>query len=410
MIQTKYLIIGGGIAGTSAAESIRTVDKNGSIIIVSDEPYLMYSRIMLSKPSYFLDQIPEERIFLKNDKWYDSQEIELISGKKAISLDAQNKIIKLFDGSELQYEKLLLATGSNPRKWNVSGGEKDGVFSLRILEDCKKIKNHLQKEVKRVALVGGGFISFEMCDLLCEKGLNVTLILRESHYWEPILDEASGKIIEKAFVDGGIKIFYNSEIAEVLGSEFVNGVILKSGEKIPCEIIIAGIGICCEIDWVKNAGIETNHGILANEYLETNLKDIWTAGDVAEYYDPILEERAQLGNWSNAQLQGRRAGLNMTGQKEQFRFVSSYSTSGFHTNITFIGNVRPEGKEIITRRDADANSYGRIFTLDGEIVGAALVNYANETNTISKLIEKDIKIIGKEKDLSDPKFNLSALL
>src|SRR3989338_2707782 len=360
----KYLIIGGGIAGTTAAETIRRHDTNGTITIVSDEPYRSYSRIMLSKPNFFLEKIPFDNIWLKTDDWYKKFNIELISGKKAISIDAQNKIVTLEDRKAIQYEKLLLAV-----------------------------------------------VSFEMCDMLKMAGINVTLVLRESYYLEPLLDESSGRIIGRALKNGGVKIILNSETKEVLGDMAVDGLLLKNGDKIPCDIIIAGIGVCCQLDWLTSSGIQINRGIFANEYLATNVQDIWTAGDCAEFNDLVLEERVQLGNWVNAQMQGRIAGGNMAGKKEPFKMVSFYTTQGFGITIAFIGDVRPgTDRTIFSRGSAESGSYGRIITKDGEIIGATLINRTQELGIISKLIEKDFKISGHESELSNPDFKLQELV
>lgn len=406
----KYLIIGGGVAGTSAAEAIRSCDRKSSIAIVSDEPYPLYSKVMLSKPNYFLGKIKEEQIFLKTPQWYQKQKIELITEKKAVKLDSKKKIISLDNGEEVGYKKLLLAVGGCPRKWPTPGAEKEGVLYLRTLDDYRKIKESLEPG-KHIVTIGGGFISFEMCDILRLAGYDVTLIIRESHYWDPLLDEVSGRIIEEALENGGVKILRSSEVDEILGESKVEGVLLKDGSKIACDLIVCGIGIVCPLDWIKEAGVETGRGIMANEYLETSVPDIWTAGDVAEYKDLILEEQVQMGNWLNAQTQGRVAGLNMAGKKEAFRLVSSYTTQGFGITVTFVGDPRPmPDRVVIPRGTAESKSYGRIIVMDDEVVGATLINRAAELPAIAKLIEKDVKVAGLEDRLGDPNFDLNRLL
>ncbi|MEK9175180.1 MAG: FAD-dependent oxidoreductase [Patescibacteria group bacterium] len=406
----KYLIVGGGVAGTTAAEIIRSVDKDGSIAIVSDELYRLYSRIMLSKPNFFLEKIPFDNVWLKTDDWYKKNNIEFINGKKAVSIDVTNKTITLNDDKTIKYEKLLLAIGSSTRAWEAPGANKKGVFYLRTLDDAKKIIAEV-KTAKEAVCVGGGFVSFEMCDMLKMAGIDVTLVLRESHYWEPLLDEPSGRIIEEALKKGGVKIILNSETKEILGGEKVESIVLNNGRTIPCQIIIAGIGVCCQLEQIKSSGIQTNRGILANEYLETNITDIYTAGDCAEFKDVILGESVQLGNWVNAQMQGKIAGGNMTGKKDPFKMVSFYTTQGFGITIAFVGDVRPSAdRSIITRGSFEIGSYGRIIIKDGEIIGATLINRTQELWTISKLIEKDFKIAGHETELSNPDCKLQELI
>ena len=197
----------------------------------------------------------------------------------------------------------------------------------------------------------------------------------------------------------------------MLGQAEVSGVVLKDGTNIPCDIIIIGIGVSCPLEWLAASGLEVGHGILANEYLETSLTDVWTAGDAAEFNDLITGERLQLGNWVNAQVQGRVAGANMAGQRQPFRIVSFYTTQGFGITIAFVGDVRPEGgRMIIPRGSPESGSYGRIIVKDGEVIGATLISRTVELAAISKMIEKGVKVAGREKELADPNFDLKTLL
>ncbi|KKS38339.1 MAG: hypothetical protein A3G49_06045 [Candidatus Sungbacteria bacterium RIFCSPLOWO2_12_FULL_41_11] len=410
MEKVKYLIIGGGIAGTTAAETIRQNDPVGTIAIVSDEPYRLYSRIMLSKPNFFLEKIPFENVWLKKDSWYTENNIMLLAPKKAISLDTVKKEVKLDDGQVIRYEKLLLAVGGCARQWGIKGSEKKGIFYIRTLDDAKAIISAVKSSENAVA-IGGGFISFEMCDMLKLAGINVSLILRESYFWEPLLDEQSGRMIERALEKGGVKIFYNSQVKEIIGADKVEEIVLDNGEKISCNMLMVGIGVVCPFGWVQAGGISVNRGILANEYLETDKPDIWTAGDSAEFNDIILGERVQLGNWVNAQMQGRIAGLNMLGKRNPFKLVSFYTTQGFGITIAFVGDVKPgQDRLVIGRGLPDSGSYGRILVKDGEIMGATLINRTSELGAISKLIEKDIKVSGHEKELGDANFDLKKLI
>ena len=409
MKKFKYLIIGGGVSGTTAAETVRQNDKSGSIAIVSEEPYPAYSRVMLSKHDFYLPE-GENKIWLKTPDWYIKENIGFFSGKKAVNLDANKKIVRLDGGEEIEYDKLLIATGNCAKKWVIPGSDKNNVFSLRVLDDARAIKETI-KTAKKAVAVGGGFISFEMCDLLRQFNIETTLILRESYYWEPILDKNEAVLVENALITNGVKILKNSEVSEIMGGDSVAGVILKNGIQINCDMIIAGIGATCSLDWLGNSGIKTNKGILANEYLETNLSDIWTTGDVAEFNDLILEEIVQLGNWLNSQQQGRVAGINMASNKTPFRLVSSYSTTGFGITISFVGDVRPEAdRTIISRGSLESRSWARLLVKDGEIIGATIINRTPELSLISKLISADFKVSGHENELTDPGFDLKKLI
>lgn len=423
MEKTKYLIVGGGIAGTTAAETIRAKDAAGRIVIISDEPYRPYSRIMLSKPNFFLEKIPFDRIWLKKELWYEENRINFISGKKVIRLDPKRKIVILHTKEQIEYEKLLLAIGTCARRWEIPGSEKHGIFYLRTLDDAMSIiaavKSAKAKggSFGKALAVGGGFVCLEMCDMLRLAGIEVTLAIRESYYWEPLLDKPSGRMIESALERGGVKILRNTEVKEVQGKEAVSGVVFGNGTLVSCGIIIVGIGVVCPHEWIREAGIHVSRGVVADEYLQTSAPDVWTAGDAAEFNDVILGERIQLGNWVNAQMQGKAAGANMVAsfglserQKEPFRFVSFYTTQGFGITIAFIGDIRQESdRAVISRGNPESGSYGRIIIKDGEVVGGTLINRTTELSAISRLIENNTAVSGLEQKIADAAFDLKNL-
>ncbi|MFA6295043.1 MAG: FAD-dependent oxidoreductase [Candidatus Paceibacterota bacterium] len=439
MNQYKYLIIGGGAAGISAAETIRQTDKEGSMAIISDEPHPLYSRVMLSKPNFFLGQIPFEQIYLKSKDWYSTNKIDFLGGKKAVGLNTSENQLTLSDGSSVYYEKLLIATGVDARPWTVKGSDKKGIHYLRNLEDgigimeaIKNLEARPRGLASRAITIGGGFISFEMADLLKMAGLETTMILRESYFWEPILDEASGLMLENAMIKAGVKIIKNYEVTEVLGREKVEGVrgeasrpdLEASPRELSCDMIICGIGVVNPIEWLLKNGIATNKGVLTNEFMETNVPNIWSAGDIAEYRDILLEENVQMGNWVSAREQGRIAGLNMVrdsiassensveaSNKQAFKFVSFYTTQGFGTSIAFIGDVTPKpDRTIIKRGSPEINSYARFIIAHDEIEGATLINRNLEMTTISKLIESNMKVSEHVKEIEDVNFDLKRLV
>jgi NAD(P)H-nitrite reductase large subunit len=236
-------------------------------------------------------------------------------------------------------------------------------------------------------------------------------VLREPYFWDPILDEGSGKMIESAMEKVGVNILHNTEIVEITGEESVEGIVLKDGTKIPCEIVIFGIGTTSHLDWIKSAGLNVNRGIMANEFMETSTPDVWTAGDIAEYKDLLLQENVQMGNWVSAHEQGRIAGLGMVGKRQPFKFISFYTTNGFGLTVAFVGDASPAtNRTIIPRGSPEINSYARIILINNEIEGATLINRIQEMGTISKLIEGNIDVSTHLAELADPSFDLKKLL
>ncbi len=407
----KYLIVGGGIAGTTAAETIRANDPDDSIAIITDEPYPLYSRVMLSKPSFLLEKMSlKTNIWLKTDNWYKNNRIEYLSGKSVVALDPAAKTVTI-DGSEVfGFEKLLLAVGARARKWTIPGADKEGVCYLRTLDEAKDFAAAV-KTAKRAVVIGSSCIAFEAIENLRSVGTEVTEAMLEKYFWEPMLDEEGGCIVEKALTDAGVKIMRQSEAKEVLGGKNVEGIITKNREKIACDIILCGIGVVYPVEFVKAVGIKVNRGIAVNEYLETSAPDVWAAGDVAEFNDVVLREQCVAGNWMSAREQGRIAGLNMAGKREQFKLVSFYTSHGFGLNVAFGGDIRflPD-RTIIGRGSAESGSRARLILRDGKIVGVSMVNRIFELGTIVKLIENGVDVSAKQKELADPEFDLKALL
>ena len=367
-----YLIIGGGVAGTTAAETIRGRDKDGSIVIINAEPHALYSRVMLSKRGFFLGQIPEDRIWLKTKEWYGQNDISLLADRSAVSLEPEKQMLTLENGEGIKYQKLLLAIGSRPNKLKVSGGEKNGVFYMYTLNDARKIIE-ATSAAKKAVIAGGGFIAFEMCDLLRQKGLEVTLIMRKDKLWSKILNNNGWQIIERAMLAGGVKLIKNDQAAGILS-------------KTQCDLFIAGIGVNCPTEPFASAGINCDRGIITNEYLETNISNIWAAGDAAEFFNTTTSEKTQTINWANAQGQGRIAGINMTGGREPFQMTTSFTSGGFGITIATVGNISPVPPFETDCRQPAENSFIQTISKNGKIIGAILINNNKEISAITQKI------------------------
>ncbi|MCX6735627.1 MAG: FAD-dependent oxidoreductase [Candidatus Parcubacteria bacterium] len=406
----KYVIIGGGIAGTTAAETIRKNDREGSMALVSDELYPLYSRVMLSKPAFMRGEQSFESVWLKKSEWYEQNAITFIGGVSATSLDGSVKKVVLSDGREIEYEKLLLSIGAHARKWTISGSDKKGIYYLRGLDDTKAIIEAL-KTKKKAVLIGSGCVSFEIADVLHSLGIETTLVMREKHFSEPMLSEQEGKMIEKKLEENGVKIIRNMEITEVLGNEESTGVVLKDGTTLDCDIILCMIGVIFPTEWLKTSGIMLGRGIVANEFLETSIPDVWTAGDIAEYTDTVLKETFLCGNWMNSRGQGETAALGMIGQRKEYQAVTFQTSHGFGDVIGFVGDTRalPERK-ILYRGSPEQNSFARLIVQDHRLIGATLINRLPEMGTITKFIKEGTDISGREEEIGKSEFDLKTLI
>ncbi len=399
---SPYLVIGGGIAGTTAAEAIRGIDSAAAITIISAEPYPLYSRLMLSKPYFFLGEIPFENVWLKKEEWYHERNITLRAGRRAGELHISHKTIVLDDGSRYTYGKLLIATGGVPKKVVIEGIEKNGIFRLQTIDDAKAIITRLPK-VKRAVVIGAGFVGFEMCEILRKAGVEVTLLIRGERFWERILDPASSDLIEGSLAKEGISIIKGRTVQTFKGEKEVEGITLNDGTSINADMVLLGVGIEYPVRWIHEAGVVTERGVLVNEYFETNVSDIWAAGDIAQYRDPVLNGHFHSGSWVHAQMQGRAAGMNMAGKRTPFSMVPFYTCHACAMNVVFIGNTEEfEGRTAILRTEPAKNSAAQLFLHHGTLVGATLINRTPEMGALIKLIEEKTDLTPFTNMLSNP--------
>ncbi len=412
----KYLIIGGGIAGTSAAETIRSTDTKGTVGIVSSEPHRLYSRVMLSKPEFYTKKNAQESIFLKQQEWYSGNNIDFLSNTIVVALNTAQKQITLHNGEVLSYEKLLLAVGAHPRPLpDLEGVDAGRILYLHTLDHAREIIQHLDVS-GTVLVVGGGFISFELCSLFTTLGKKVISVIISPRYWRSVFDETSSRFIEDALIKNGVKVFTESKIKKLVGSPRITEALLqhtqtKEETTVPCSTVIAAIGTQRVLGWIENAGVKINKGILTNEYMETSIPDIWAAGDCAEYFDVILGKSIALENWMSARMNGAVAGRGMIGQRTQYRKTTFYATQKLGLSIGFIGDTNPIGESgmIIPRGSFEYGAYAQLRIVNDRIVGATLINMSNDLSTLVTLIENKIPISNYLKELGDPTFNLATL-
>jgi len=403
----KYLIIGGGVAGTTAAETIRKLDNDGSIAIISDEKYPIYSRIIL--PQYIKGQVPRERLFLKPKGWYESLNIEFWLGVKVVKINGENHKVKLDSGEEIGFEKLLIASGGQPIKWNIPGVELSGVCRMQYLDDADQIIKLVAK-TKKAVVVGGGFIGLELAEIFVHFKLPCQLLVLEPYVWANLVDETQGKMIEEYLVKGGVEIKRSTKVVQVLGKNKAEGVKTADGKTIDCDLVGVGIGVAPELSFLKNSGIEFKSGVLTNEYLQTNIEGIFAAGDCCEFYDVVRCLVHCFGNWSNSTIQGKVAGQNMAGERVVYEAVTSHLIKVFGLSLAIIGDCAPrEDVEVVDRGSKEIGKYGRILFADGQIVGATLINLTEEMPIIQYLIGKRTKIFDNQR-LADLNFKFSELI
>lgn len=397
-----YLIIGGGIAGIMAAETIRGRDPQATIGILSAEPHLLYSRVLL--PSFLKNRIPREKLFLRSHDDFAPQGIDLILNEKASYVDVKQKEVGTSNDRIFGYDKLLLASGGHPAAWDVNGG-KPYLCRLHNLGDADRLFALL--DVLRVpAVIGDSFIALEFLEIFALRRMSITLIMRGPHFFSRFLDRLGGEMLEDNFSRNGIAILAGDEIIEIAPKDNGYLALTRRGQRVECDIVAAGIGLERNLEFLRGSGIELGErGIKVNEYLETSVPGVFAAGDIAEFYDVIFGKHRIVGNWTNAVLQGERAGLNMYGERGLFRNVSSYSITNLGYQITVVGECDMQSEEIV-RADGIRHQYERLCLQKGILVGAALINRFQDKAHIAGLIETRTPIEPHRDKLGNIEFDI----
>src|SRR3989344_6963993 len=366
MKSTDFLIIGGSAAGTTAGETIRNLQPQTSITIVSDEDHEFYSRVLI--PHYIRGKVSREQIFLRKPQWYPDNKIELVKKTKAVKLDSQNHTVNFSSGEQIKYGKLLIAIGGYVVPLKIPGADSKNIFYMRTVEDADGIIE-AAKRAKRGVIIGGGFIGLEFTSCFRINGVeDVTVLVREPYYWAGKLDEASSKVLVNVLEKNGVKVLTGEEvesfnpITRTDPIKVVGLVQTKSGKKFDADVVGVGIGIKSDLSWLDGSGVKIDRAIVTNECLETNVPDVYAAGDCAQFYDVIFGRQHIIGNWANATSQGNAVGKTMAGGKTVFETASSYSINFFDGSCTFVGVTDEKfADEVIVRGSVENHRMTRIF-------------------------------------------------
>ena len=305
-----------GVAGISAAETLRTQNPSAEIIIIGDDAHGFYSRPGLA---YSLDgEIPEKSLYLLSKKNWKNLKLNRVIKGNVTRLDPNSHQIEVDSTEPLTYDRLLLATGSKAVPLKVPGEDLIGVVKLDTFEDHRRILS-LTRRAKTAVVVGGGIIAVEIVEGLVAQKVKVHYLLRGDRYWSNVLDEAESRFIEERLIHEGVSLHYRTEVSQILGrAGKVDAVQTTRNEIIPCKIVAVGVGVRSRLELAKAAGLKTERGVLTNEYLQTSDADIFAAGDAAQIFD-LATRRSSIDTlWNPGREQGRIAALNMAGKQTPY--------------------------------------------------------------------------------------------
>lgn len=381
----SYVIIGSGIAAISAAKAIRDKDKSGSIVIYGEEAMLPYLRIKLSKD--LLKDLNNDKILLKKQQWYEENNIKFFKDTKILKIDVENKLLISSKGEKILYDKLLIATGSYNRTLPLIGSDKEGVFTLRNVLDANNIKDYL-KGKNDIIHIGGGVQGLETAWTLHSNGKEVFIVEAGKRLMPRLLDERASSILKEKIEKTGVKFICDARVDEILGSKKVEAVSINERHVIPCDSVIYSIGMIPNIEIVKGTKIKVNKGVVVNDNMETSIKDVYAAGDVADFKGSIE------GLWMKATEQGTVAGSNMAGDNIIYKSAVPVTVfNAFNTSLFSMGDVNEGSYDTSIKEEID-NKYMRVFIKDIKIVGAISIGDITISKVFKLAIEKGLTLDG----------------
>lgn len=381
----SYAIIGSGVAAISAAKAIRDKDKSGSIVIYGEEAMLPYLRIKLSKD--LLKDLNNDKILLKKQQWYEKNNIKFFKDTRILKIDVENKFLISSKGENISYDKLLIATGSYNKTLPLIGSDKEGVFTLRNVLDVNNIKSYL-KGKNNIVHIGGGVQGLETAWTLHSNGKEVFIIEAGKRLMPRLLDERASSILKDKIERTGVKFICDARVDEILGSKKVEAVSINERHVIPCDSVIYSIGMIPNTEIVEGTKIKINKGVMVNESMETSIKDVYAAGDVADFKGNIE------GLWMKATEQGTVAGSNMAGDNVIYKIAVPVTVfNAFNISLFSMGEVNEGSYDTSVKEEMD-DKYIKVFIKDNRIVGAISIGDISISRTFKTSIEERLSLEG----------------
>ncbi len=376
----RYVIVGNGFAGTTAAEQLRKHDPSCSIVLFTDEPYTLYNRIAL--PPMLRKQVTEQKVIMRDLEWHEKHAIELHLETRVDRVIPDEKVIEAA-GKSYPYDAMLVATGGRPNPHPAPGHDGANVYNFQYMSDTKAISLELETAKAGVA-IGGSFIAYELAEAFVSRKVETHWIMRGPYALSRMLDDVAGNLIDEAAKTDGVHMHYDDEITEfVRDNGVVKKIRTKKGAEIEAQCYGVGLGLRMNIEVLDGSGVETSpNGILCDDGLETNVKGIFAAGDIADFYDPILEMRYRMGTWNNAGAHGKVVAQNMMGGSEKYHDVPEYSSLLFKGQTITQFGLSPEYRkdiETVFMVDKEKKWYRALYFWEDRLVGGLFMGKGNRS-------------------------------
>jgi NAD(P)H-nitrite reductase large subunit len=407
----EYVILGNGIAGVCAAETIRQFDPEGGIAMVADEAITPYSRPMISM--VLAGQVASDKLPIRSNSFYEDLKITTVLGNRVSEIDVDQKRVMTQNGTSLQFDRLLIATGADPRPIKAEGMDLKNIFFMRTEAHIRNMLAVIP-QAKKALVLGGGLVGFKAAYGLLQRGLDVTMLITSGYPLSMQVDETAGKLILDELRDCGLEVRVGISVEGFEGNGSVTGAALSDGTRTSCDLVVVGKGVLPAVSFVPRDKIDIDLGILVNEHMETSTAGIFAAGDVAESVDISRKTRWVNAIWPEAVTQGRIAGTNMTGRPMRYKgSLSRNVLRVLNLDVMTMGLVNPPDTpeyEVICAGEPRRRTYRKLVFRNNILTGAVLINAIEQGGIFMGLIQNEIPLNVPNRVLAQPSFNFKQLM
>jgi 3-phenylpropionate/trans-cinnamate dioxygenase ferredoxin reductase subunit len=385
-MSAAYVIVGASLAGAKAAETLRAEGFDGPVVLIGDEAERPYERPPLSK-DYLMGKAERETIYVHPESWYAEHDVDLRLGTQVTAVDPAAREVRLADGTRVGYAKLLLATGSVPRRLPLAGGDADGVLYLRRVGDSDQIRTAFQTAT-RVVVIGAGWIGLETAAAARAAGVDVTILETADLPLLRVLGREAAKVFADLHREQGVDLRFGVQVAEITApGGRADGVRLADGTHVPADAVVVGVGITPRLELASDAGLETGNGVVVDARLRTSDPDIYAAGDVANAYHPGLGRHIRVEHWANALHQPQTAARAMLGQDAVYDNVPYFYSDQYDLGMEYAGHVEPGGyDQVVFRGDVEGREFIAFWLSGGRVLAGMNVNVWDVNEVIQEMV------------------------
>jgi 3-phenylpropionate/trans-cinnamate dioxygenase ferredoxin reductase subunit len=399
----RYVILGNGIAGQTCAEELRKADPEASIVMIAAERHPLYNRVAL--PRYLRGQVRREKVFMRTAEDYASKNLEIHLETWATEIDFRDKIVRTNRDQEFKYDAILIATGGRPKPPPWPGSDDvNACIGFQTLDDTDAIIEKADAS-ERVLVMGGSFIGYELAEgVSFRQKAKVTWIMRGPWFLRYVLDEEGGQLCRQLGEAQGVQFICSDEVQKFSRKNGRFAAETVNGEKVDFDLLTYGVGLDYYTEPVRHGDVKLEKGIVTDAKLRTSAPDAYAAGDIAVFYDLMVERHNQMGTWDNAEAHGKVAARNMAGGDEDFFDVPTYTTTMFGSTLAVAGvtpDVQP-GLESVRTFSFEEKFYRKLFFKDDRLVGAIMIGPPKGRKKLIEIMRSRHKIERPREELLDP--------